>query len=79
MGVCTLTGWLEFFNIYWRLIYNVARRAGLGHEDGQDIVQDTVVKVSRSIGDFDYHRHRGSFKNWLCVVTRSCIVDFQRR
>lgn len=38
-------GWLEFFALYWRLIYNVARRAGLGHEDAQDIVQETILQV----------------------------------
>ena len=37
--------WVEFFNAYADLIYNVARRSGLSEADSQDVVQETVLKV----------------------------------
>ena len=72
-------GWLEFFALYWRLIYNVARRAGLGHEDAQDIVQETILQVYKGIDRFQYERKKGAFKSWLRVVTRSRISNFFAR
>jgi RNA polymerase sigma factor (sigma-70 family) len=72
-------GWREFFDTYWRLIYNVARKAGLADAEAQDVVQNTFVYLSRRMPNFRYDRARGSFKSWLRVVTRSRISVFRRR
>src|ERR1700690_2546557 len=40
-------GWQEFFDTYWRLIYNVARKAGLNEVQAQDVVQETFIYLSR--------------------------------
>ena len=32
--------WQEFFDTYWRLIYSVARKAGLTDAEAQDVVQE---------------------------------------
>lgn len=72
-------GWREFFDTYWRLIYNVARRAGLADAEAQDVVQNTFIYLTRRMPEFRYDRTRGSFKSWLCRVTRSRISVFRRR
>ncbi len=72
-------GWREFFDTYWRLIYNVARKSGLGDAEAQDVVQNTFIYLSRRMPKFRYDRGRGSFKSWLCRVTRSRISVFCRR
>jgi RNA polymerase sigma-70 factor (ECF subfamily) len=71
-------GWQEFFDRYWRLIYNVARRAGLADAEAQDVVQNTFIYLSRKMPGFHYDPARGSFKSWLRVVTRSRIGAFRR-
>jgi len=71
--------WREFFDCFWPVIYNVAARAGLSDEDVEDVVQDTIVKVVKSIGDFEYRRGKGSFKSWLRVLTRAALADFCRK
>jgi RNA polymerase sigma factor (sigma-70 family) len=71
-------GWREFFDIYWRLIYNVARRSGLAETQAQDVVQNTFIYLSRRMPKFHYDRKRGSFKSWLRVVTRSRISVYRR-
>ena len=71
--------WLEFYNTYWKLIYNVARKSGLKDPDAQDVVQETVLTVLRKIKEFEYNRDKGSFKGWLKVVTRSRIMDHWRK
>ena len=65
--------WQEFFDTYSRLIYNVARKAGLNDAEAQGVVQGTVVGVARNIGR--YQREAGSFKAWLLQLTRWRIVD----
>jgi len=71
-------GWREFFDTYWRLIYNVARQAGLEDAEAQDVVQTTFIYLSRRMPNFHYDRQRGSFKSWLRVVTRSRILVYRR-
>jgi RNA polymerase sigma factor (sigma-70 family) len=71
--------WREFFDTYWKLIYGVARRAGLSPQDAQDVVQETVVSVCKAIDRFRADPQRGSFKGWLLTITRSRIIDLQRK
>jgi RNA polymerase sigma-70 factor (ECF subfamily) len=71
-------GWREFFESYWRLIYNVARRAELSDIEAQEVVQNTFIYLSRKMPKFHYDRSRGSFKSWLRVVTRSRINVYCR-
>jgi len=71
-------GWREFFEKYWRLIYNVARKSGLGELEAQEVVQLTFIYLSRRMPNFRYEPARGSFKSWLRVVTRSRISVYRR-
>ena len=71
-------GWREFFETYWRLIYNVARRSGLSDLEAQEVVQNTFIYLSRRMPKFHYDRRTGSFKSWLRVVTRSRINVYCR-
>jgi RNA polymerase sigma-70 factor (ECF subfamily) len=67
--------WREFFETYWELIYNVARKAGLTDAEGQEAVQETVIAVARKIGEFRVDAKRGSFKSWLLGQARWRIGD----
>src|SRR5678816_1887940 len=67
--------WRTFFDTYWRLIYNVARKSGLSDEDAQDVVQETVIAVARKMPAFRYDASKGSFKQWLLLITRRRICD----
>jgi RNA polymerase sigma-70 factor (ECF subfamily) len=71
-------GWREFFEKYWRLIYQVARRASLSDAEAQDVVQTTFIYLARRMPNFHYDPKRGSFKSWLRVVTRSRISVYCR-
>ncbi len=71
--------WRTFFDTYWRLIYNVARKSGLSHDDAQDVVQETVIAVARKMPEFRYDPAKGSFKQWLLLLTRRRIQDHLRK
>jgi RNA polymerase sigma-70 factor (ECF subfamily) len=71
--------WRAFFDAYWRLIYNVARKSGLSDEDAQDVVQETVISVAKKMPEFRYDPAKGSFKRWLLIITQRRIHDRLRR
>jgi RNA polymerase sigma factor (sigma-70 family) len=71
--------WKDFFDTYWRLIYNVARKAGLPDSEAQDVVQETIFAVAKKIGGFDYDPAVGSFKGWLMRLTHWRLTDHWRK
>lgn len=71
--------WQEFFDIYWKLIYGVARKAGLSDAEAQDVVQETMVSVAKHMPAFKYNPAIGTFKAWLLTLTRWRIVDQLRK
>ncbi len=73
------TSWQEFFNRYWRFIYGVALRSGLRDEEAQDVVQETVISVAKTIEGFQYDRERCTFKSWLVHLTKCRIADHLRK
>ena len=71
--------WNRFFDSYWKLIYHAAIQAGLKDADAQEVVQETVISVTKNIKDFDYDRSKGSFKGWLMKTTKWKIMDQFRK
>lgn len=72
-------GWKVFFDTYWKLIYNAAIGAGLTDAEAQDVVQETVISVMKSMPSFEYDKGKGSFKKWLQRLTTWRIRDQLRR
>ncbi|MBR5894516.1 MAG: sigma-70 family RNA polymerase sigma factor [Akkermansia sp.] len=71
--------WDEFYRSYWRLIYNVATKAGLAPDEAWDVVQETVLSVAKQARRGGYDAQQGSFKNWLWNLTRWRINDQLRK
>jgi RNA polymerase sigma factor (sigma-70 family) len=71
--------WKDFFNTYWRLLFSVARKAGLTQAEAEDVVQETVISVARRMPGFKYNPAVGSFKSWLMQITRRRIADHARK
>lgn len=73
------TSWQTFFDRYWKLIYSVARKSGLSDAESQDVVQETIISVSKKIQGFAYDPAYGSFKGWLKRLTQWRISDYVRK
>jgi RNA polymerase sigma factor (sigma-70 family) len=71
--------WQEFFDIYWKLIYCAALKAGLSDSEAEDVVQETIIGVARKMPNFRYDPKTCSFKGWLMHITRRRIIDFLRK
>jgi RNA polymerase sigma-70 factor (ECF subfamily) len=73
------SSWMEFFDRYRRFIFGIALRMGLSWQDAEEVVQDTVISVSRGLPSFSYNPTKGSFKGWLMRVTQHKVVDQFRK
>jgi RNA polymerase sigma factor (sigma-70 family) len=72
--------WRDFFNQYWRLLYSTAIKAGLSDSEAQDVVQDTIILVSKKMEGFRYDPLVDSFKGWLLYLARKRIaLEYRRR
>jgi len=57
----------------------VALRSGLNETEAQEVVQETVISVSKHMPEFHYDRAKGSFKGWLLQMTKWRITDHLRK
>ncbi len=72
--------WDEFYQTYWRLIYSVSVKSGLGPDEAFDVVQETVLSVAKQWKKGQkYDPSKGSFKTWLMNITRWRIADQFRK
>lgn len=71
--------WKDFFDTYWRLIFNTAKQSGLSNQEAEDVVQETVLSVCKYIPTFQYDPRKCSFKTWLLRVVRCRIADQYRK
>jgi RNA polymerase sigma-70 factor (ECF subfamily) len=72
--------WRRFFDLYWKLIYGTALKAGLTDSEAQEVVQETVLAVAKNMPAFRYDPAVCSFKGWLLHLTRRRIADeFRKR
>lgn len=71
--------WREFFNIYRGLIHSIALKSGLTEQEAQDVVQETIISLAKTIKGFDYDPKRCAFKTWLRHLTRKRIADCFRK
>jgi len=71
--------WQDFFDTYWKLIYSVALRAGCTSAEAHDVVQETVLTVAKKMQQFKAEPALGSFRAWLCSITRRRVADQLRK
>jgi len=69
------TSWQEFFDTYSKLIYGVARKAGLSDVEAQEVLQATMDLVAEQMPTFRYDPRIGSFKGWLLNLTRLQVLS----
>jgi RNA polymerase sigma factor (sigma-70 family) len=71
--------WREFFGIYRKLLFSFAIKSGLSEQESEEVVQETVISVARTIKDFEYDPKRCSFKSWLRHLAQKRIADCFRK
>lgn len=67
--------WNELMAIYRPVIYRLARRKGLLHEDAEDLVQGVFLSVAKAIERWEPGDNLPRFRNWLGRIARNAIVN----
>jgi RNA polymerase sigma factor (sigma-70 family) len=68
--------WREFFKIYTPVVYSYALRRGLESNDAEDVTQEALMDVVRSIQKFEYQPEKGRFRDWLGTIVWRRIIRF---
>jgi RNA polymerase sigma factor (sigma-70 family) len=74
-------GWREFHRRYAPAIAAHARRSGLTHDEAEEVVQATMIKVASYVPEFEYDRTVCRFRTWLNQIVNQRILGLwhQRR
>ncbi len=67
----------EIYTEYKNIIYYWIRRKTSDRSSYDDIFQDVMMKIFRSLKNYDVTR--GSIKNYIKVITFSCVTDYYRK
>ena len=63
-------------NKYQQRVYWIIRRVILNHEDTNDVMQETFIKIWQNIVNF---KHHSSFFAWICRIALNESYNFIRR
>ena len=71
--------WAEFLEIYEPVLFRLASRWGLQEADVREVVQESLVGVSKSIQSFSSDDRPQSFRRWLATIARNKLADHLTR
>lgn len=70
-----IDAWETLLALYSPVVYRTARRLNLQAADAENVVQEVLLAVSRSIGQWLQRDDRGSFRAWLLRIARNKAID----
>jgi RNA polymerase sigma factor (sigma-70 family) len=62
--------WRAFVELYTPPVLRYCKLRGLQDADADDVTQEVMTQVARSIQSFRYTPERGRFRDWLGTITR---------
>jgi RNA polymerase sigma-70 factor (ECF subfamily) len=72
-----VNAWQEFYDRYGEVISGFARRRNLQPADCEDVAQDVLLALSKTMPGFRYDPSKGKFRSYLKTVTLHAI--FKRK
>ncbi|HTR42727.1 MAG TPA: sigma-70 family RNA polymerase sigma factor [Pseudomonadales bacterium] len=71
--------WREFNDLYGKLIFGFALKAGLTEDEAKEVVQETLIAAANNLPGFRYQPKVCSFKTWLLNLSRWRVTDQLRK
>jgi RNA polymerase sigma-70 factor (ECF subfamily) len=74
-----MAAWDTFVDLYGRVLFRVAKGRGFQDADADNLVQEVLFAVARSISKWLDRPDRGSFRAWLLKIARHEAIDMISR
>jgi RNA polymerase sigma-70 factor (ECF subfamily) len=71
--------WQEFNNLYGKLIFRFAIKAGLTEDEAHEVVQETMIAAAKHLPEFRYDPKVCAFKTWLLNFSAWRVQDQVRK
>ena len=71
--------WETFVKLYSPALFRTARKLNLQPVDAENVVQEVLLVVAKSVGSWLGRQDRGSFMAWLLRIARNKSVDLLTR
>lgn len=70
--------WEQFANYYHSFIQMILHKMNLPIQDHEDLIQDVLVKLWKSLPNHIYDKERAMFRTWLGTVIRNSALNHIR-
>jgi RNA polymerase sigma-70 factor, ECF subfamily len=74
-----IDAWEDFTQIYSPVIHRAARKMGLQTADADNVVQEVLLAVSKSIDQWLNREEKIGFRAWLFRIARNKAIDLLTR
>ena len=71
--------WQEFYDVYNKLIFRFAIKAGLNDDEAGEVVQETLIAAAKHLPEFRYDPKVCAFKTWLLNLSNWRVQDRLRK
>lgn len=71
--------WEEFLATYEPTLRRVLRSKGVQSADADELIQEVLLTVLRSIPTFQSNQRVGAFRRWIATILQTKLLDFRRR
>lgn len=70
------SAWAEFVQVYGPMVFGYCRLRRLQESDAADVSQEVLVRLAKSMGEFEYKPELGRFRDWLGKVIHRELLRF---
>jgi RNA polymerase sigma-70 factor (ECF subfamily) len=74
-----LVAWDEFVNLYSPCVVRVVTRSGLQQADAENVLQEVLLRVAKSIELWLNRAERGGFRPWLLRIAKNETINLLTR
>jgi RNA polymerase sigma factor (sigma-70 family) len=68
--------WEEFDHTYRGYIIGIVRKMNFDYHENEDLVQMILLKLWKSMEQFDYRPDECRFRSWVAIVSKNAAKDY---